>query len=52
MLTVGETEGFIAGGGIINLLMIDWRIRFQINEGMAQSCSLAIDPRLLNLRMR
>jgi hypothetical protein len=52
MLTVGETEGFTACGGIINLLMIDWRMRFQINQEMALACSLVMDPRLSNISMR
>jgi hypothetical protein len=52
LLTVGEADGFIASGGIINLLAISGRIRFQLNEEVAQACGLVINSRLLNLQMR
>ena len=52
LLTVGETEGFIACGGIINLFLIDGRVRFQINEDVAHACGFRIDSRLLRLGMR
>lgn len=49
MLTVGETDAFTACGGIVKLLLIDGRIRFQLNEEIAQACGLVIDPRILSL---
>lgn len=52
LLTVGENDGFIACGGIINLLLINGRVRFQLNEEVAQACGLDIHSRLLHLRMR
>jgi hypothetical protein len=52
LLTVGETDGFTACGGVINLNLVDGRVRFQLNQEVAQACGLTIDPRLLNLRMR
>lgn len=51
LLTVGETEGFTALGGILNLLLIGGRIRFEINEEIAQACGFAIDPKLSKLKI-
>jgi hypothetical protein len=52
LLTVGETEGFTASGGIVNLLAFEGRVRFQLNEAVAQACGLVIHSKLLNLQMR
>lgn len=52
LLTVGETEGFAACGGIINLLLLNGRVRFQLNEEVAEACGLIVHPKLLNLRLR
>lgn len=52
LLTVSETEGFTARGGIINLLLIGGRVRFEINEETAKACGFDIDPRLSKLRVR
>ena len=51
MLTVGETDGFTASGGIINLILIGGRIRFQLNDEVAQACGLVVSPRLSSLRL-
>lgn len=51
LLTIGESEGFTACGGIMNLVLIGGRVRFQFNEELAQACGLVISPRLLSLRM-
>jgi len=52
LLTVGESDAFTACGGIINLLLIRGRVRFQLNEEVAQACGFALSPRLLSLQMR
>jgi hypothetical protein len=52
LLTVGETDGFTACGGIINLMLLGGRVRFQLNEEVAHACGLVINSKLLNLRMR
>lgn len=49
VLTVGELEGFIASGGIINLTVTEGRVRFQINRKAAGRANLAISSRLLSL---
>ena len=51
LLTVGETDGFIASGGILNLLLIGGRVRFEINEEIARACGFAIDPKLSKLKI-
>lgn len=52
LLTVGETDGFTACGGIVNLLVIAGRARFQFNEKLAQACGFVISPKLARLSMR
>jgi hypothetical protein len=49
VLTVGETDGFYAGGGMIRLRVDDDKIRFDINLAAAQSSHLQISSRLLLL---
>ncbi len=48
-LTVGETEDFIKYGGIINLIEINKKLRFEINLKKAESLSLKISSKLLRL---
>lgn len=50
-LTVGETRGFLERGGIINLVEVQGRIRFEINQKAAQQAGLAMSSRLLSLAM-
>lgn len=52
LLTVSETEGFTARGGIINLLLVGGRVRFEMNEETAKACGFVVDPRLLKLGVR
>jgi hypothetical protein len=48
-LTVGEMEGFIAGGGMINLRLEDARVRVEINPDAAERARLRISSKLLSL---
>ncbi|HEY8554242.1 MAG TPA: YfiR family protein [Burkholderiales bacterium] len=50
LMTVGESEGFTARGGLINLFLIAGRMRFELNHELAQACGFTIDPKLLRLR--
>ena len=52
VLTVADTDGFLEDGGIINLLVEDERVRFEINLGAAQQEKLAIRSKLLRLAKR
>jgi YfiR/HmsC-like len=48
-LTIGETEGFANVGGIINLTILDNKLRFQINPAAAEKAGLRISAKLLSL---
>jgi hypothetical protein len=49
VLTVGEADGFGQHGGIINLLLNEGRIRFEVNPHAAERAHLQISSRLLAL---
>jgi hypothetical protein len=49
VLTVGETPGFLAAGGMICFLLQENKVRFDINLEAAQSAGLKIGSRLLVL---
>ncbi len=48
-LTVSDIDGFIGRGGIIGFLVIDDRIRFEINITAASEAGLSISSKLLSL---
>ena len=52
VLTVGETTGFLESGGIINFLMEDKKVRFEINNSAAKQDNLKIRSKLLRLARR
>ncbi len=49
ILTVGEEQGFAAGGGMINFKLEGGRVRFEINMGAAELAQLHISSKLLSL---
>jgi hypothetical protein len=49
VLTVGEAEGFGQKGGVVNLLISDGRIKFEVNPHAAERAHLQISSRLLSL---
>jgi hypothetical protein len=49
ILTVGETDGFLESGGIINFVKQDEKIRFEINNAVAKKAKLTIRSKLLRL---
>jgi hypothetical protein len=49
ILTIGEIPGFATSGGIINLVLEDNRIRFEVNVQAAKDADLNISSRLLAL---
>lgn len=49
ILTIGEMPGFARSGGIINLVLEDNRIRFEVNVQAAKDADLSISSRLLAL---
>lgn len=52
VLTIGETADFLKRGGIINLVEVQGRIRFQINQQAAREAGLVLSSRLLDLAAR
>jgi hypothetical protein len=49
ILTVGDTEGFARRGGVINFLLEDKKVRFEINPLAAKRQNLQPSAQLLNL---
>lgn len=49
VLTIGETPGFARNGGIINLILEDNKVRFEVNVTAAKEADLNISSRLLAL---
>ena len=48
-LTVGESDGFAAEGGMINFFLEGKKVRFEINRPAAEAAGLKISSRLLRL---
>jgi hypothetical protein len=48
-LTVGETEGFAARGGVINLTVEENKVHFEVNELAANRAGLKISSKLLGI---
>jgi hypothetical protein len=51
VLTVGDTDGFLRAGGIINFVLEENRVRFLINQEAAERSRLRISSKLLRLAM-
>jgi hypothetical protein len=49
VLTIGDIEGFTQQGGMINFIIADDRVRFDINHRTAESARLRISSKLLAL---
>jgi hypothetical protein len=49
ILTVGESDGFVQQGGMIGFLLVDNKVRLEINLETAQRAKLKISSRLLLL---
>ncbi len=52
VLTVGETKDFLKAGGIINFLLEDNKVRFEINLSAAKKSKLIIRSQLLRLAQK
>jgi len=52
VLTVGETQGFAEAGGMIELVVDEGRVRFDINAGAAEREGLKLSSQLLKLARR
>ncbi|HYP07489.1 MAG TPA: YfiR family protein, partial [Bryobacteraceae bacterium] len=49
VLTVGESDSFIAEGGMIKFVVENRRVRFDISQAKAARAMLAVNGRLLNV---
>lgn len=49
VLTVGEADGFLNGGGIIRFVLEQNKVRFDINLAAAESSGLKLSSKLLRL---
>ena len=49
MLTIGESDGFVNWGGVINLLLDKDQLRFEVNLQAAEQARLKISSKLLAL---
>jgi hypothetical protein len=49
VLTVGESEGFAGRGGIINFVLYQDRVGFEVNHRAAQEARLNLSARLLSV---
>jgi hypothetical protein len=49
VLTVGESPGFLDAGGVIGLLLDEGKVRFEINEAVAQRAGLRLSSQILKL---
>lgn len=52
VLTVGDTEGFLDSGGIIEFVMEEKKVRFEINVAAAKHAKLKVRSQLLRLAKR
>lgn len=48
-LVVGESEGFAAGGGVLNLFIENKRLGFEVNPAAAKRAGLTLSSKLLRL---
>jgi hypothetical protein len=51
VLTIGEADGFLEGGGIITMKIVDGKVRFEIHAANAQKAGLRISSQLLSLAL-
>ena len=49
VLTVGETPGFLADGGVISFVMVNDRVRFDVNLRAAERAGLTLSSKLLRV---
>jgi len=52
VLTISDAQGFLEAGGIINFVMEDKKVRFEINTASAERSKLQIRSKLLRLAKR
>lgn len=48
-LTVGDIKGFVEAGGMINFVLENQRVRFEVNRKAAEQAGLKVSSKLLNI---
>jgi hypothetical protein len=51
VLTIGESESFLEGGGIILMRIVDGKVRFEVHAANAQKAGLRISSQLLRVAL-
>ena len=46
---MGDTKGFVEQGGMINFVLENDRVRFEVNHKAAEQAGLKISSKLLNV---
>ncbi len=49
VLTVGDSKGFVEKGGMINFVLENDRVRFEVNHRAAEQAGLKVSSKLLNI---
>ncbi len=49
VLTVGESPGFAERGGVIRFILVEDKVRFEINQGAGEIAGLRLSGQLLKL---
>jgi hypothetical protein len=49
VLTVGDAKGFVEQGGMINFVLEDGRVQFEVNRKAAEQAALKISSKLLSV---
>lgn len=52
ILTIGDSASFLADGGMINMMLVDGSIRFEVNLTAAKHSGVSLNPRMLALAER
>jgi hypothetical protein len=52
VLAIGESDGFLEAGGMINFVLVESKVRFLINQSAAESAGLKVSSKLLRLGMQ
>jgi hypothetical protein len=52
VLTVSDQPGFVDAGGMIGLVQVEARLRFEVNLNAVAAAGLRLDPKLLRLAAR
>lgn len=52
VLTIGDSASFLADGGMINMMLVEGNVRFEVNLAAAKQSGMSLNPRVLALAER